>query len=437
MSLSSSLRVVFSLLAAACAAPSIAQSADPACHVGAYRLADRRAVSIQESDPGTLRWMLRDGTTGKLHGTDASGWTSTLGWTDRPDGIEVVFGPCGGDAISFGGVPGTRIAFEVRETTFVSHDTQLAGRLVLPQDAPSAPIVVLLHGSEPDSALADNALQRRLPAEGIGVFVYDKRGTGRSQGKYTQDFPLLADDAVAALAEARRLAGPGARRFGYQGPSQGGWIAPIAATKASVDFVIVGFGLAVTVLDEDREAIALNMTNRGYGPDVMAKAMVLADATGAVAADGTDADYARFEAVRERYRGEPWFAFVRGDFTWAFRDLSINEIRTLRVPFESTPWRYDPVATIARVAAPQLWILAADDLEAPSAETARRLARLRAAGRPITTVIYPHTEHGIYEYETTAGGERLSTRQPDGYLDLMIAFARTGKVAGSVERPSR
>ena len=406
-----------------------AVAAAVACHAGAYRLEDGRAVSLQPGDTDTLRWMLRDGTSGKLHHDAGPRWTSTLGWTERADGVVVLLDDCGDDTITFAGIHGRRIAFDVRPTTFASDGVLLTGRLVLPRDAPMAPIVVLLHGSESDSALDTNALQRRLPAEGIGVFVYDKRGTGRSQGRYTQDFQVLADDAVAALREARRLAGPASRRFGYQGPSQGGWVAPIAATKAPVDFVIVDFGLAVSVLDEDREAIALNMTNKGYGPDVMAKAMTLADAVGAMAADGTDAAYARFDAVRAMYRGEPWFADVRGDFTWAIRDRSIAEIRAMRGPFDATPWRFDPVSTIARVTAPQLWILAADDLDAPSAETARRLARLRAAGRPITTAIYPHTDHGMYDYETTASGERISTRQPDGYLDLMIQFARSGSIA--------
>ena len=89
-----------------------------------------------------------------------------------------------------------------------------------------------------------------------------------------------------------------------------------------------------------------------------------------------------------------------------------------------TPWLYDPMSTLARVRAPQLWILAQDDLETPSAETTRRLAQLRMAGRPIATAVFPRTEHGIYEYETTADGERKSTRNPDGYLQMMVDFAR-------------
>ena len=60
-----------------------------------------------------------------------------------------------------------------------------------------------------------------------------------------------------------------AGRVGYQGGSQGGWVAPLAARIEPVDFVVVGFGLAISPLQEDRSAIALDVTRHGYGADVM------------------------------------------------------------------------------------------------------------------------------------------------------------------------
>lgn len=142
---------------------------------------------------------------------------------------------------------------------------RLLGRLVMPKGEGRVPLVVLVHGSEHDSARDFYSLQRQLPSEGIGVFVYDKRGTGGSGGLYTQDYLMLADDVIAAMHEAKRLAGARVGRIGYQGGSQGGWVAPLAATIEPVDFVIVGFGLAVSPLEEDRESIALDMTRGGDG----------------------------------------------------------------------------------------------------------------------------------------------------------------------------
>jgi uncharacterized protein len=255
--------------------------------------------------------------------------------------------------------------------------------------------------------------------------VYDKRGTGASGGQYTQDFEQLARDAVVALATARRLGGERIARIGFEGPSQGGWVAPIAATHADVDFVIVGFGLAVSVMEEDRSAVAKNMSDHHHSAEDTAKAMALVDAADALALNPTLEVFDRFAAIRDPLRSEPWYKDVRGDFAWAILPARRDEVLALARQIDwHTPFLFDPLATIASVKPPQLWVLAEDDLDAPSAETARRLAQLRLAGRPVTTALWSHTEHGIFDYETAPDGERTSLRQPEGYFALLVDFAR-------------
>ncbi|HEX7690471.1 MAG TPA: hypothetical protein VF453_22395, partial [Burkholderiaceae bacterium] len=220
-------------------------------------------------------------------------------------------------------------------------------------------------------------------------------------------------------------AGPRVARIGYLGPSQGGWVAPLAAKAEPVDFVMVAFGLAVSALDEDREAIAINIDAAHGGPQAMAGAMEVADACAALVLHPTLEVFDRFDRVRHHFAREPWLKKVRGDFCGALLGLERETLPQLTQQLsDDTPWLYDPMATIAAVRAPQLWMLAEDDLDAPSAETAHRLAALRLSGRPIATAVFPHTEHGIYEYEAAADGSRASTRQPDGYLRLMVDFAR-------------
>jgi hypothetical protein len=418
-----SILLVLALCLCAAAGAAWADSPKPDCHIGSYRLRDGRAVDIAPSDAGALRWRLQDGQSGKLTPTADGGWTSTLGWTGKPDGVHVAFSACGDGDISFAGVEGTRIAFEVTQTRFKVEDAELAGRLVMPTGAGRVPIVVLIHGAEHDSAREDYALQRMFPAAGIGAFVYDKRGTGESTGLYTQDYLTLADDAVAAMREAKRLAGARAGRVGYQGGSQGGWVAPLAARIEPVDFVIVGFGLAVSPLREDRESIALDMTRQGYGADVMAKAMQVADASAAILSSNFQDGYDQLDAVRRRYGAEPWFHDVHGDVTWY---LLANPPDKVRVDgpklFAGVPLHHDPMPVLRNLATPQLWILGADDFDAPSAETTRRLRSLAAAGRPISVAVFPHAEHGIYEYVTEPNGSRDDTRQPDGYFAMMRDF---------------
>lgn len=397
------------------------------CQVGIYQLDDGSKVDVDAVDGDHLRWRKEDGTLGQLS-RDANAWTSTLGYTGRPDGKRVSF-DCDKSIINFAGIPGKRIPLEVTNVTFKGAGVQLTGRLVMPPGHARVPIVVLVHGSEHTSARDLYSLQRQFPAEGIGAFVYDKRGTGASGGRYTQNYLLLADDAVAAMDEAKRLAGPRAGRVGYQAGSQGGWVAPLAAKIAPVDFVIVGFGLAVPPIAEDREAVALDMTSHGYGPDVVAKAMQIADATAAIIRSDFREGYARLAAVRSRYEKEPWFKYVHGDVTFFFLDNPEAKVREQGpLLLADVPADYDPMPVLRNLDMQQLWILADDDRDAPSAETGRRLRELQAKGKPITIATFPHTQHGIYEYEIGADGKRVDTRNPEGYFAMMRDFILHGRL---------
>jgi len=421
--------VLFALFAAA----SSGWAADPShCAVGAYRLSDGQTIDVAPSGGDTLRWRAFTGETGALHPNHDGSWTSTYGWTGRPDGKILSF-DCAKGEIAFGKEAGKRIALEVIETTFDSGGVQLVGRLILPKSSERVPVVVLVHGSEHDSARDSNALQRIFPAQGIGAFVYDKRGTGASGGTYTQDFDVLADDAVNAMRQARRLAGPRAGRVGYQGGSQGGWVVPLAVNRAPVDFAIVSFGLAVTVLEEDQESVALDMHFHRHSADDTRKALDLARAGERVIESGGRQGYAEFDALRRRYRSEPWYKDVHGDFV--FFVLPLDQAQIIDEVAKNfnfhTPFHYEPMPALRASTTPQLWVLGTDDLEAPSAETSARIKSLIATGKTYTLAVYPGAEHGMTEYELAPDGTRVSTRFVPGYFAMLRDFARDGRLEGA------
>lgn len=71
------------------------------------------------------------------------------------------------------------------------------------------------------------------------MLAYGKRGVGGSTGEYTSIgpgnsvlmFDLLAADVIAAVEALRARKDIDARRIGLVGISQGGWIAPLAASR--------------------------------------------------------------------------------------------------------------------------------------------------------------------------------------------------------------
>ena len=431
------------LLAAICASPVPLPAVEPSddCRVGSYRLDDGSDVDIAPSDNDTLRWRKFDGTTGALHRRDDGAWTSTRGWSAVADGIVVSFAGCNEGRIRFAGQSGKRHAFAVREKNFDSHSTTLAGRLVMPPGDGKVSIVVLVHGSEHTSALESYSLQRMLPAQGVGVFVYDKRGTGRSGGKYTQDYSLLADDAVAAVAAAKSLAAARLARIGFQGGSQGGWVAPLAATRTPVDFVIVCFGLAVNAIEEDQQAVELQLSDKGYSREEIRDALSLASAVEKVFVSGFTSGFAELDRLRKRYASARWYKDLRGDYTYILLPKTEAQLRAMAPEFDwHIPWHYDSMSTLRLVRTPQLWVLGGKDYEAPSRETRKRLESLIADGSDLTIAYYPLAEHGMTLFEVDAAGERISQPYAPGYFRMIRDFALHGALSGrygdaELERP--
>ena len=403
------------------------------CHVGLYRLEDGSWVDVAPLENKGLRWRRLDGATAKMT-PDANGqWISTLGSTTRIEGPQPRLGTCDEGRIEFEGMAGRRVALNTQNTTFIGQGgTRLNGRLILPPGDGPVPIMVEVHGSEGANALDFNAFQRFAPGSGVGVFVYAKRGSGGSDGRYTQDFHVLADDAAAAVQEARRLAGARAGRVGLHGASQGGWIAPLAASRTPVDFVTVAFGLAYGALSEDSDQVVLDLKARGWGADVLEQARVLTDVISAFIASHGQTGFGDLEAVRAKYGAEPWFADIKGEFTGFLLNTPNEQIIAMAPVLDlGTSWDYDPLPVLSRLETPMLWIQAEDDIGAPPDATRQRLIDLAAQGRPVTLLEYPDTDHGIVRFETAPNGARTALGYAPGYYQAVLDWARTGRLDGS------
>ncbi|MEL7444492.1 MAG: alpha/beta fold hydrolase [Pseudomonadota bacterium] len=322
----------------------------------------------------------------------------------------------------------------VTDIEFDSGGVMLAGQLIEPADAgPNTPLVVLAHGSEESGWIEAVSYPYQLAGRGVSVFVYDKRGTGRSAGDYSQNFPQLADDLVAASLEAKRLAGARFGRFGLFGFSQGGWIAPLAAKRSGTDFIGIGYGLVVDILEEDASQVELELREAGYGDDVIAKAREITDVTARLAVSGYSDGLQDLDALREKYGDAQWYSIVRGGFTGVILGMSTDELRDDGIPmFDrlNIDWSIKPMDVLRDVDVPQLWALAQNDREAPVAKTLERLQTLRAEGQDITIFSFPNTDHGMWEYEQGPDGGRTYTRVTDEYYRLLADWAK-----GSLQSP--
>ncbi len=427
----------------------LAASAEPAstppnaCYSGAYRLGGDYVV-IAPSDEGALRYRVTDGRSGRLYPDDPADSNRHFhggpGWASREPRIaEAVFDGCLGQRVEFrlkDGPSGIaqRIPVTKTATTFASIGNTLYGELFAPEK-PQA-LVVLVYGSGQGSAVTFNYVQHLLPYYGIAAFAYDKRGTGKSTGRFTVDFSELADDALAAMAHARKLLNAPDVPVGLMGESQGGWIAPLAAVRAPADFVIVSYGLAISPLEEDRYEVMNELRAKHYDDSVVAQGRELTDITGRIMlsrfTDGLD-DLRKFKAAQGDAK---WLNEVEGDFTGPLLrspDEQFTELRAL-LGFDAI-LDYDAQAALRRVKAPMLWIVAGKDTEAPSAPTLEFLRTLQAAPPQLDIAVFPNADHGILE-EGEHGGQPYA-RQSAGYHDLLAHWIRTRTLDGEFGTATR
>ncbi len=352
---------------------------------------------------------------------------------------------CSGDVVSVSSPAGTtqrwqRLPTRDTDATFISAGTTLVGQLIEPAGPadPKRPLVVLVHGSERTMAVAA-IYQRMLVAQGISVFAYQKRGTGDSEGEYTQNFELLADDAAAALAKARELAKGRFGRAGYFGGSQGGWIAPLAATRSQADFVAIGFGLVVSPIEEDREQLFDEAHRLQLDATAMKQVGQLSDATAQLMRTHFSEGFEALAKVRAQIGDAPWARTISGEYSGDMLRMSDADLRRIgRARFDNLEliWDYDAEAALQRLKVPLLWVLAEQDRAAPIAATRSILSRLRASGQPIETYLFPDTDHGMVEFRADAEGNRVSTRITDGYLRLLADWIKQD-VHGSYGRSLR
>jgi len=154
------------------------------------------------------------------------------------------------------------------ELTYSNGDVQLAAVLLMPTEEGEFPAAVLLQGSGTSDRSNGWArlIAETLVSKGVAVLLTDKRGSGQSGGDWrTSSFEDLARDGLAGVDALREIEKVRTDCIGFIGLSQGGHVAPLAASMGDVQFVIDLVGGALPM--KDTLFHELEQTYRGLGLD--------------------------------------------------------------------------------------------------------------------------------------------------------------------------
>lgn len=369
------------------------------CHLvgyaqtGLYTMDDKSRLIITPSADPDLRYRKVDGTSGRLYLQPDSTYISAPGWSQKAN--PTIYAQLNKGQLTFkenGKVLHGQLT-KLR-TVPVTFGDSLYGELFLPlQGAPRA-VVLLQYGSGNESAIANNYVQYLLTQDKIAVFVFDKRGTGRSAGVYTADFVRMAKDMAAGVEKVKTLPVVKGLPIGVMGESQGGWVVPLTATLTKVDFVLSCYGLAISPQEENRQEVLHELRDTAY----KAKALEVAAVTDRIVMSKFREGLPELAVLKSKYGEEAWYKELEGDYTGPLAHATAAQIAQFKKIFSmDIDLYYDPMPALRKVDVPMLWVIAGKDTEAPNTETIARLKQLQAGGSKLDLVIFPEADHGMIE----------------------------------------
>ena len=286
--------------------------------------------------------------------------------------------------------------FREEEVWFKNGDVNLSGTLILPARKGKFPVVVITHGGTPNERGAYKSWAWHFVKKGIAALIYDKRGAGKSSGE-TRSARMedLADDAVAGVNFLKTRVEIDRRKIGVTGHSQGGWIAPLAATKSKdVSFVIAS---AASGVSPDKQSIyhrASVMRESGFSEDAVKIASDLRERlyrTGRMLLENdsnADAEREKISAELEKYKDAPWLEA-------AALPPNLNNDKPTRGGLQLL--FFEPVPMWEKVKVPVLLVWGDKDTVVPVAEGKAIIenALKKAGNKDVTVKIFPNVNHAV------------------------------------------
>ncbi|NUM54401.1 MAG: alpha/beta fold hydrolase [Candidatus Hydrogenedentes bacterium] len=279
------------------------------------------------------------------------------------------------------------LPYAIEEVTFTNGEVTLAGAVYSPKAPGKHGAVVVLHGSGDNPRWHFVQPADWFARQGMVCLIFDKRGNGKSTGKWLDvGFNELADDGVAGLRMLQARDDVDPKRIGFWGISQAGWIMEAAAQRCAdaAFFVSISGGTAIVEREGywDYERV---LRNNGYSDQDVADTIDMMRRYNAVIRTGEG--YQEFLEWMQPMREKPYWMLLE----WAPRPpTAINQQWYKRV------MDFNPEPILRELNIPMLFLFGEADDSNPTAEGVEMLNRVKnETNKDITVRVYPGADHGI------------------------------------------
>ncbi len=361
----------------------------------------------------------------------------------QPKGGKIAFdGTIDGDIFtgSWSGIGIDSATFRLRKTNkpaikqievgFSNKEATLSGTLLLPEGKGKFPVIIFMHGGAPEDRMAYWGPAMQFLAKGIAALIYDKRGVGKSRGgDWQQDgLTALADDALAAVDLLKKRTDIDAKQIAVFGHSEGGWTAPLAASKSrDISFLIVSGVSSVAASEQTIYHRHNVMLNDGFDAATISRAEQLwRQLYGAAKLCATDTlEASRLKTLVndsiEKVHNEPWFASAALPYPY---DTNCPTAGVMELLFQ------DPLSVWRKIKMPVFAIWGEKDIVVPVQESERdiRKALTEAGNNHAEFVVMPNVNHG-YLLENLQKKEWDFPRMEKGYFETIVKWLKEETVS--------
>lgn len=315
----------------------------------------------------------------------------------------------------------------------------LSGLYSQPTNEPAEALVIIVHGYGETHVIDQNwyhGFRSRLAGIGIASFVWDKPGSGRSEGEFDINQPVAssAEEVVLAAEFLRSIAAPGSERIGLWGVSRGGWIAPLALSRDED----LAFWISVSGVD-DKESFGYLLESNwrllGYSEQRIDRLLNQWIDGNRAAASGKD--YAEVMEITQDYRVDPFLLSVIG----TDQAFSESEYLKQQKTWQKLAPKFDPNTGVmividdfddllSNLNVPVLALFGEKDLTVDW-QSAKSLYERTIGQNPNASLnikTFPNGNHNLHQCNTGGFKETRELKNPkivDGYYDTILTWLET------------
>jgi pimeloyl-ACP methyl ester carboxylesterase len=293
--------------------------------------------------------------------------------------------------------------FRIEEVKFKDRDVTLAGSLFIPVSNKPTSAIIIIHGSGAGNRdkWTYNFWGYFFAKQGLATLIYDKRGNGESTGNLENaSFDDHANDVVAGIEYLKTRKEIDKDHIGLFGSSQGGWLAPLAASKTDdVSFLILNVAPSVSVAKQEIDRVIYTMKEEGYTEEEIKLAKEYTEKMFEVSYNyGKMSD---LQPLIDSVKNKDWTEILtivenEGDFEdWRLQ-------------------KYEPTSVLSKTTIPTFVAYGENDHTVPPAENKELMKQYldKAGNKSYKIIVVPNIGHNMFGGQKLIGGK---WEWPDSY----------------------